>query len=49
MLNIQDGRGFRLVQAIRKVEHGGFDIMLLTKTKIQTEEYSQNRMGYDMI
>ena len=29
-LNIWDGRGFGLVQAIQSVERGGFDLMLLT-------------------
>ena len=33
-LNIQDGWGFGLAQAIRAVERGGFDMMLLTETKI---------------
>ena len=36
-LNIWDGRGFGLAQAIWAVEHGGFDVMLLTETKIQSE------------
>ena len=30
------------------MEHGGFDVMLLTKTEIQLEAYSHNRLGYDM-
>ena len=45
-LNIRDGWGFRLAQAIRAVERGGFDVMLLTKTKIQLEAYSHNRLGF---
>ena len=48
-LNIRDGRGFGLAQSIWEVERAVFDIMLLTDTKIQTEEYSHNRLGYDVI
>ena len=29
-------------------KHGVFDVMLLTKTKIQSEAYSHNRLGYGM-
>ena len=29
-LNIQDGRGFGLAQAIQAVERRGFDVMLIT-------------------
>ena len=35
--NIRDGRVFGLAQAIQEVERGGFDLMLLTETNIQTE------------
>ena len=35
-LNVWDGRGFKMVQAIRAVERGGFNVMKLTKTKIST-------------
>ena len=49
MLNIQDGRVIGLEQAIRAVKRGGFDIMLMTEKKIQTEEYSHNRLGYNVI
>ena len=47
-LNIRYGRGFGLAQAILTVERGVFDVMLLTKTKIQKEAYSHNRLGYDV-
>ena len=47
-LNIRDGQGFGLAQAIRAVERVFFDVMLLTKTKIQSEAYSQNRLGYNV-
>ena len=35
-LNIRDYRGFGLSQAIRSVEHVGFDIILLTEKKHTT-------------
>ena len=44
-LNILDVRGFVLAQAIQAVEHRGFDVMILTKTKISTTAYCQNRLG----
>ena len=47
-LDIWDGWGFSLAQAIRAVERGGFDVMLLTETKIQSEEYLHNHLGYGM-
>ena len=37
-LNIRYDKGFGLAQSIQAVERGGFDIMLLMDTKIQTEE-----------
>ena len=30
------------------MECGGFDVMLLNKTKINFEEYLYNRLGYDV-
>ena len=30
------------------MERGGFDMMLLTETKIQLEAYSNNHLGYNM-
>ena len=30
------------------VERGGFDVMLLTETKISTMAYFQNRLGYEV-
>ena len=47
-LNIQDGRGFGLAQAIRAVERGVFDMMLLTDTYIQSEAHSYNCLGYNV-
>ena len=37
-----------MAQAIQVVEHGVFDVMILTETKIQSEAYSHNRLGYDV-
>ena len=45
-LNIRDGQGFGLAKAIWAVEHGGFEVMVLTKTKISTLAYCWNRIGY---
>ena len=45
-LNIRDGRGFGLAQAIREMEHRGFERMLLTETKIFTTAYCRDRLGY---
>ena len=45
ILNIRDGRDFRLVQAIQMVERGGFNVILLMEKNIQTEAYSYNRLG----
>ena len=38
-MNIQDGWVFGLAQAIRSVERGGFDIMILTETKTSMTAY----------
>ena len=46
-LNIRYGQGFGLVQAICAVEQF-FYVMLLTKTKIQSEANSHNRLSYDV-
>ena len=35
-------------QAIWVVERGGFYVMLLTETKIQSEAYSHNCLGNDV-
>ena len=35
-----------MLQAIRAVERGGFDGMILTKTKISTTAYFRNRINY---
>ena len=46
VLNIRDGHGFGMAQAIRVVERGGFDVMLLTKTKISTTAYFWHMLEY---
>ena len=43
-LNIWDGRGFGLAQAILMVESGLFHVMILTETKISMTAYCRNRM-----
>ena len=48
MLNIRDGWGFGLAQAIWAVDRGGFDVVLITKTKIYTTAYCRNRLGYEV-
>ena len=47
-LNIWDGRGCGLEQAIREVDIGGLDLMALVE-KIRTEACSKNRRGYDVM
>ena len=47
-LNIRDGRGFGLAQTIRVVEQRGFNVMVLTETKIQTEAYWHSCLGYNV-
>ena len=42
------GQGFGLVQAIWAVERGGFDVMLLTETKIFMMAYCWIRIGYNV-
>ena len=46
--NIRNGWGFGLTQAIRVVQIGGFDIIILTDTKITDQAYFRNRLGYNM-
>ena len=47
-LSIRYGQGFKLAQEIQAVEHGGFDMMMLIKTKIHSEAYSHNRLGFNV-
>ena len=47
-LNIQDFRGFRMVQAIRALGRGGFDVTILAETKISMADYCRNRLGYEV-
>ena len=37
-----------MAQAIRAVERGFFDVIMMTETKIKSEAYSHNRLGYDV-
>ena len=47
--NIFYGWGFGLDQAIQAFHLVRFDAMLLTNTKITSESYFHNRLGYDMV
>ena len=44
---ICDGLGFMLAQDIWAARICGFDIMILTETKITDQDYCCNRMGYN--
>ena len=45
-INIRDGRGFGLAEAIQEMERRGFDVMLLMETNIQLEAYSHKQLNY---
>ena len=47
--NICNGRGSGLFQAIRAVQIGGFDLTVLTETKIMDQAYCCNRLGYNLV
>ena len=47
--NIRNGRGFEISQAIRVVQVGGFDLMILMETKVTVPAYCHNRLGYYMV
>ena len=49
MLNIRYGRAFGIVQAVRAVELGRFDLMVLTGTNISTSVYCWNWLGCDIV
>ena len=40
---------FRLDQAIQALQVGGFNQMVLTKTKVNVLVYFHNRLWYDMV
>ena len=46
---ICNGQGFGLAQAIRVTWIGGFDLMILTNTNINNQDYCRNRLGYDVV
>ena len=48
-INIRDGRIFGIAQVVRVVDLGGFELMVLTKTKISIILYCQNWLGYDIV
>ena len=47
--NIRNGWGFRITHAIRAVQIGGFDLMILMDTKVNNQAYCHNMMGYDVV
>ena len=47
-LNIRYGGGFGMEQAIQELELRGFDVMMLTETKIQLKVYLHNCLGYNV-
>ena len=48
-LNLRDGRGSGLAQAIRAVYIGVFDLMILMETNITSQYYCSNRLGYSVV
>ena len=48
-LNIRNGWGFRITQAIRVVHIGGFVLMILTETKITNQSSYHISMGYKLV
>ena len=44
-LSIRYGQGFGMAQAIQALERGGFNVMILTYTKISTSEYCFYLLG----
>ena len=47
--NIWDGRGFAPPQAIRAVEQGNYDLMILVETKVLDALYLHNHLGCDVV
>ena len=48
-LNINNGRGSGIAWSTQAVNIGGFNIMILTDTRITDEDYFRNRLGYDVV
>ena len=48
MLNIRNVRGFGIAQAVRAVDLGGFELMVLTEMRISVAVYFRNRLGYEI-
>ena len=47
--NIRNGQGFGLAQAIQEVHISGFNLMILTYTKVTYQAYCYNIMGYNVV
>ena len=48
-LKIRNDRGSSLAQATWAVQIGGFDLMIMTETKINDQDHCCIRMGYDVV
>ena len=46
---IRNGRGSGIAQAIRVARIGGFDLMILTETRITDQDYYCNRVLYNVV
>ena len=46
---IWEGQGPGITQAIRAARNCGFDLMIMTETKITYQSYCRTRMGYDVV
>ena len=47
--NIRNVNGFGIAQAIWAVQVGGFNLMVLTETKVTGQAYFHNRLGYNVV
>ena len=47
-LNIRNGQGYGLMQAIRAVQIDGFDLMILLDNKITNQAYCHSSLGYNV-
>ena len=48
-LNICNSRGSVIVQAIRAVQIGSFDLMILTETNINDQDFCHRSLIYDVV
>ena len=48
-VKIRDGHRFIIPQAIRAVDRGKYDLMILTEMNILDVVYCRNHLGYDVV